>query len=238
MKKILFSGLLALGFGFTSTAQDGAAQVFERAKAAHGGAALEGMTSYRDAGFISYYDEKGQITAKIDYKQMYDFATQKFRLEVSQNKTLLQIQQVAPTEAWTWTSQSGVVRLPAAQAKPLRDSFSQGIFAFRAKTADLKDLKTLGTVKIAGIEGTQISFSLNGAVSKPVIAADGTILGGVDTLQGAEIQGISSDYRVINGVKVAFLSKSTVGGKPVFDLQVDTAEVNPAFTEADFARPK
>ncbi len=53
MKKVLLVGLTALGFGFTSIAQDGTAQIFERAKAAHGGAALDTLNTYCDVGNIS-----------------------------------------------------------------------------------------------------------------------------------------------------------------------------------------
>ncbi len=238
MKKVLLVGLAALGLSVISVAQDGAVQIYERAKAAHGGAALESMTTYRDVGTITGYNEKGQVAAILGYKQVFDFSSQKLRIEILQGKNVLQIQQATPTEAWAWTSESGVVRLPAAQAKPLRDSFSQGLFAFRAKSVDLKDLKTLGAVKIAGLEGTQISFSLNGVVNKPIIAADGMIIGAQDMLNGVEVQGISSDFRNTGGVKIAFLNKSTVGGQPLADLKTETAEVNPSLTEADFARPK
>jgi hypothetical protein len=237
MKKVLLTGLLALGFGFSSVAQDGAAGIFERAKAAHGGAALENMAAYRDAGNISVYDDKGQIAGKLGFRQTYDFSTSRVRVEILQDKKAIQIFQTAPTEAWSWTEQSGVVRLPAAQAKPIRDSLTEGLFAFRAKTTDVTNFKTNGTVKIGTLEGTSIEFTVGGVVNQPVIATDGTILGTSTTVEGALAQTATSDYRVVAGVKIAFSSVSSLGGKIAFDFKTDTAEVNPTLTESDFARP-
>jgi hypothetical protein len=238
MKKDVFVCLVTVMLGFSTLAQDSATQIFERAKAAHGGAALESITTYRDAGNISYFDEKGQVIAKVGFRQTYDFSTSRVRIELLQDKKIVQIYQTASTEAWSWTEQSGVLRLPAAQAKPFRDSLSQGIFAFRAKVADLTGLKSNGLVKIGDLEGTSIEFAVNGIVNKPVIATDGTIIGGSDTLNGVVVQSASSDYRTLGGVKIAFSSVTSAAGKVAFDLKVDTAEVNSVLSDADFARPK
>jgi hypothetical protein len=219
MKKVLLSGLMALGFGFTSIAQDGAATLFEKARAAHGGAAFDTLSTYRDAGDISYYDDKGQVVAKVGFRQTYDFTTSRVRIELLQDKKTIQIFQAAPTEAWSWTEQSGVLRLPAAQAKPFRDSLSQGIFAFRAKVTDLTGLKSNGLVKIGDTEGTSIEFAVNGIVNKPVIGADGTILGGLDTVNGVAVQNVTSDYRTIGGIKMAFSAVTSAAGKIAFDLK-------------------
>jgi hypothetical protein len=234
-KSLLLVGTL---FFASSQAQDGAAQIFERAKAAHGGAALESMTTYRDAGVFSYYDEKGQVTAKLEYKQLYNFTNSTVRYEYFQDKKMVQVLQTTPSLAWAWTEQSGVVRLLPAQAKILRDSIYQNIFFLRAKATDLKDLKASGTVKLGNNEGTLLNFTLGGAVNAPVIAADGTIIGGQITMGEAVLKSVSSDFRSINGVKIAFASSATVGVQPVFDNKLESAEVNPPLTEADFAQPK
>jgi hypothetical protein len=118
-KSLLLVGMLLLA---SSQAQDGAAQIFERAKAAHGGAALENIITYRDSGSISYFDEKGQVTVKLEYKQLYNFSNNTVRFEYFQDKKVVQILQTTPSLAWGWTQQSGVVRLPPAQAKLVRDS--------------------------------------------------------------------------------------------------------------------
>ena len=237
MKKFVLIGLFASLLAIGSQAQDGASQIFERAKAAHGGAALESLITYRDTGTISSFD-KGQVVAKLEYRQVYDFATSKVRIELLQNKKPIQIFQTLPNEAWSWTSQSGVVRLPAAQAKPIRNSLFEGLFAFRAKSSELTDLKVTSAVKIGNLDGTAIEFKLNGIPSYPVIAADGTIIGAQTTVNNNVVQANSSDYRTVAGVRLSFLTTTSVAGQPAFELKVDTAEVNPALTDADFAKPQ
>jgi hypothetical protein len=234
-KSLLLVGALLFA---SSHAQDGAAQIFERAKAAHGGAALESMTAYRDAGMITYFDAKGQVTAKVDFKQIYDLQNSRIRLEISQNQKLLQIIQTTPLAAWSWTEQSGVVRLPAAQAKPIRDSLYQGLFAFRAKTSQLTDLKVVGTVKINNVEGTLLNFKWNDIASAPVIAADGTVIGSQETVDKVVVQGASSDLRTVGGVRLFFQTVSSANGQMAFALKLESAEVNPTLTDADFAQPK
>jgi hypothetical protein len=222
----------------SSQAQDGAAQIFERAKAAHGGAALETMTAYRDAGTITYFDAKGQVAAKVDFKQIYDLQNSRIRIEILQNQKPVQIIQTTPLAAWSWTEQSGVVRLPATQAKPIRDTMYQGLFSLRAKTSQLTDLKVVGTVKIGNVEGTLLNFKWNAIPSAPVIAADGTVIGSQETVDGVLVQGASSDLRTVGGVRVVFQTTSSANGQMAFALKLENAEVNPNLTDADFAQPK
>jgi hypothetical protein len=234
-KSLLLVGALLFA---SSQAQDGAAQIFERAKAAHGGAALETMTGYRDVGLINYYNEKGEVSAKIEYKQVIQFSSSTVRFEYSQNKKVVQILQTTPSQAWGWTEQSGVVRLPPAQAKIVRDSLNQGLFAFRAKATDLKDLKIGASVKLGNTEGTVLNFSLGGAINAPVVAIDGTIVGGQTMVDTAVLQSVSSDFRTVGGIKIAFASRTTLGAQLAFDQTISSAEVNPSLSDADFAQPK
>ncbi len=239
MKKLLLIGLLSLGAGVTSSvAQDSAAQIFERAKAAHGGAAIETMQTYSDTGSLSLY-QNAQLVGKFGYTQKYDFLTMTARIEVSLEGQLVLIQQVSKAAAWQWSPQSGVVSLPDAQAKPIRDSFYQGFFALKAKASALTDLKSDGLVKLSDtVSGAGISFKLNGADNSFVIGNDGVILGGKAVVDGVTIITLQSDNRVVSGIKLSFLSKSSSGGQPVTEVETSAAQVNPAFTDADFAQPK
>ena len=239
MKKLLLSGLLAFGFGVTaSVAQDSAAQIFERAKAAHGGAAIEALQTYSDTGSLSLF-QKGQLVGKFGYTQKYDFQNLIGRIEVSLEGQVLVVQQVSKTEAWQWAPQSGVVNLPDAQAKPLRESFYQGFFALKAKASDLTDLKSDGLVKLSDtLSGAGISFKLNGVDNSFVIGNDGVILGGKTVVDGATVISLQADNRVVSGIKLPFTTKATSDGQPATELETSAAQVNPVFTDADFAQPK
>lgn len=239
MKKLLLVGLLAFGMSVTSSvAQDSVAQIFERAKAAHGGADIEALQTYSDTGLLSFY-QNAQLVGKFGYTQKYDFKTMTMRIEVSLERQPAVIQQVSKDAAWQWTPQSGVVSLPAAQAKPLRDSFYQGFFALKAKASALTDLKSDGLIKLSDtVSGAGITFKLNGADNSFVIGNDGVILGGKTLVDGATVITLYGDNRVVSGIKLPFTAKSSSDGQPVTELESTAAQVNPVFTEADFAQPK
>jgi hypothetical protein len=215
-----------------------AAALFERAKAAHGGEALGNLKTYRDNGTITIY-QNAQVAAKLDYTQKYNFDTQTARIELSSGGQLAIVQQTTKADAWQWTPQSGTVKLPDAQAKVLRDAANQGFFALRAQVSDLTDLKYDGVVELQkGVSGDAISFKLNGAENVFVLGADGTWIGGKADSAGTTIIGLQSDYRAVSGLKVPFVTKSFVGGSPFSDTVVSAAQINPTFTDADFAQPK
>ncbi len=239
MKKVLLTGFAAIALGLTgSVAQDGAIALFDKVKILHGGAALEGLTTYRDNGTLSLFDEKGQVVAIVGYKQLLDFSNQRIRIEILQDKNLLQVQQATPTEAWSWSQQSGVVRLPPAQSKVLRDSLFQELYGFRAKAADIKDLKVVKTVKIGTVEGTQLGFSLNGAINNPVVAADGTLLASISGSGDAETTNVYADFRDVKGVRFPWKMALQVAGKAAAESKAEVVEPNVVFSETDFARPK
>ena len=239
MKKLLLVGLTAVGLGVTSSvAQDSAAQIFERAKAAHGGASIEALQTYSDMGVLSFY-QNAQLVGKFGYVQKYDFKSLTARIEISLEGQPAVIQQVSKDAAWQWTPQSGVVSLPDAQAKPLRDSFYQGFFALRAKASELTDLKSDGLVKLSdAVSGASISFKLNGVSNNFVVGNDGVILGGKTVAEGMTIISLQGDNRVVSGLKLPFSVKASSDGKPVTELESSAAQVNPVFAEADFAQPK
>ncbi len=239
MKKLLLAGSLAFSFGVTSSiAQDSAAQIFERAKAAHGGAAIEAMQTYSDTGTLSLY-QSAQLVGKFGYAQKYDFKSMTARIEVSLEGQLAVIQQVSKTAAWQWTPQSGVVNLPDAQAKPLRESFYQGFFALRVKASELTDLKSDGLVKLSDtVSGAGISFKLSGVSNNFVVGNDGVILGGKTVVEGVNVVTLQGNNRVVSGVNLPFSVKASSDGQPVTELEGIEAKVNPVFTDADFAQPK
>jgi hypothetical protein len=243
MKK-RFAGLLLVGAIFSSCApmakQDGTSPqaLFEKAKAAHGGAALEEIKTYKDNGTLDIF-QNGQLAAKAEYVQKYDFTTSVGRIEVSLNGKLAAVQQVSKTDAWQWTPQSGVVKLPTAQAQLLKDGLNQWPFSLRAKASDLTEAKYDGRVELAkGISGDSITFRLNGALNNLVIADNGVALGGKLTEEGVTAISLYGDVRVVNGVKLPFSIKVSSGGQPATNLQTVAATVNPAFAAADFAQPK
>ncbi len=242
--KRLTVGLLLLGAAFSSCAPKaggtaGSPQaIFDRAKAAHGGTALDTMKSYSDIGTLSIF-QGGQLAAKVGYVQKYDFSTSRVRIEVSVDGKLAVIQQSTPTDSWQWSPQAGIAKLPADQVKTLQDSLYQGFFALRAKSSEITDAKYDGRVELGkGIVGEGISFKLKGVDSSFVIGDDGLVLGGKVQVDGATVITLQSDNRVVGGVKFPFLVKQSVGTEPASEIITNQAQINVTFTSADFAQPK
>ena len=153
MKQIALAFVTVL-FGAASLAQTAIApktlELLEKAKITQGGQALEGLKTYQEKATLSFY-QNGVVAGALDGLSVVDFSKELVRLELSTAGNLAQIIQVAPNDAWTWTEASGTVKLPAAQAKPIRDSLYQGIFALRFATNGLDAASSNGTVELPGM---------------------------------------------------------------------------------------
>jgi hypothetical protein len=230
---LLLVGLFA--FCFSSLAQDGAVQIFERAKATHSSPVLERLVTYRDAGRLVYYNN-GQVTGQLSFRKIAELKSRRVRFEVLENNRVVSIQQTGQ-DAWQWTQQTGVTRLPQAQAQPLQDSLSQTFLALRAKTNELEGLTTLGTMQIGERRGTILRFFYNGAANTLVVGPNGTIIGGLENLGGTDFQIEFSDYRNVGGNQLWFLMRFYTAGKLELVSQLEQIDLNPVLTEQDFAPP-
>ena len=235
--------LIALSLIFTSAlAQTGiapkAADLLEKAKTAHGGAALENMMTYRDTGTYSVY-QNGALAGELQGTQVIDFVGERFRIELKLGDTVAQIIQTSPKDAWTWTAAAGTVKLPTAQAKPIRDGLYQSLFGLRLGGKNRDSATADGVIDLGnGIKGESVSVVTRGAPAKYVFDESGTWIGGKDDLDGQELLNAQSDYRVQDGIKIPFASKTTIAGQPYINVQLSKVEINPALTENDFAQPK
>ena len=160
--------LIALSLIFTSAlAQMGiapkAADLLEKAKAAHGGAALEQMMTYRDTGTYSVY-QNGTLAGELQAVQVIDFAGERFRIELKVGDSIAQIIQTTPNDAWSWTAASGTVKLPAAQAKPIRDGLYQSLFGLRMGSKNRDSATSDGIIDLGnGVKGESVSVVTKGA---------------------------------------------------------------------------
>ena len=240
MKKI---SLFAVALVFTSAlAQSGiapkAADLLEKAKAAHGGAALEKLMTYRDVGTYTVY-QNGALAGELQATQVIDFAGERVRIELKVGDSVAQILQTTPQDAWSWTSASGTVKLPATQAKPIRDGLYQALFGLRLGGKNRDSATADGLVDFGdGIKGESVSVVTKGASAKYVFDETGTWIGGKDISEGQELLSAQSDFRVQDGIKIPFISKTTIAGQPYIDVQLSKVEINPTLSDSDFAAPK
>ena len=240
MKKF---SLFAVALVFTSAlAQSGiapkAADLLEKAKAAHGGAALEKLMTYRDVGTYTVY-QNGALAGELQATQVIDFAGERVRIELKVGDSVAQILQTTPQDAWSWTSASGTVKLPAIQAKPIRDGLYQALFGLRLGGKNRDSATADGLVDFGdGIKGESVSVVTKGASAKYVFDETGTWIGGKDISEGQELLSAQSDFRVQDGIKIPFASKTTIAGQPYIDVQLSKVEINPTLSDSDFAAPK
>ncbi len=236
MKKLVLvfsSLLLSVSFAQTAIAPK-TLELLDKAKTVQGGQALENLKTYQEKATLTIY-QNGVVAGALDGLSMVDFTKELVRLELSAVGNLAQIIQVDPKESWTWTEASGTVKLPAAQAKPLRDSLYQGIFALRIATNGLDAASSNGMVELpGGIKGESVTISTKGAVSNLVFDTDGTVVGSKDE----DTNSVYGDFRLIDGIKVAFSSKIYQGAELSIDTTTSTVLINPTFTDKTFAKPK
>ncbi len=240
MKKI---GLFACALLFTSAlAQTSiapkAADLLEKAKAAHGGDALEKMMTYRDTGTYTIY-QNGAVAGEFEATQLFDFAGERGRLEIKLSGSLLQILEFTPDDAWSWTQASGVIKLAATEAKIIRDGLNQALFGLRLGAKNRDSASSDGVVDFGnGVKGESVTVVTKGAQAKYVFDGTGTWIGGKDSSDGQELVNSQGDYRTQNGVKIPFSSKTTIAGQPYLDAQLSKVEINPSLTDQDFAKPQ
>jgi hypothetical protein len=236
MKKLAFLfGTLFIGAALAQTAiAPKTLALLEKAKITQGGQALENLKTYQEKSTLTVY-QNGVVAGALDGLSMVDFGKEQVRLELSTAGTLAQIIQIDPKESWTWTEASGTVKLPAAQAKPIRDSLYQGIFALRVALKEFDAASSNGMVELpGGVKGESVTISTKGAVSNLVFDADGTIVGSKED----ETNSVYSDFRMTDGIKVAFSSKIYQGAELSIESTTSTVLINPSFTDKTFAKPK
>jgi hypothetical protein len=236
MKKLAF--LFSTLFIGAALAQNAIApktlELLEKAKTTQGGKALENLKTYQDKATLTIY-QNGVVAGALDGVSIVDFSKEQVRLELSAAGELAQIIQVAPNDSWSWTTASGTVKLPAAQAKPIRDALYQGIFALRVGTDQLDAATSNGMVELpGGIKGESVTISTKGAVSNLVFDGDGTVLGSKDE----ETNSVYSDFRMVDGIKISFSSKIYQGTELSIDTTTSNVLINPNFTDKTFAKPK
>jgi hypothetical protein len=209
-------------------------ELLEKAKTTQGGKALENLKTYQDKSTLTIY-QNGVVAGALDAISMVDFTKEQVRLELSAGGELAQIIQVAPNDSWSWTGSSGTVKLPAAQSKPIRDSLYQGVFALRIATKEFETASSNGVVELpGGIKGESVTISTKGAVSNLVFDTDGTVLGSKED----DTNSVYGDFRVIDGIKIAFSSKLYQDKELYIDNTTSNVLINPSFTDKTFAKPK
>ncbi len=237
MFKRLITTILALGLAAAQNAvAPQASQLLEKARLAHGGSALENLKFYRETTDVTYYAPNGDPAIRITALTTADFAGERLRLEVYQGQTLLEIDQVTPADAWSWTKQSGTIKLPNVQASPLRESLYQGWYGLRFG-GDREAATVDGAQAFADQKGQAVNATTHGVKAAYLFDPNGLLIAEKSQIpQVGEIVTVYSAYRTVDGIQIPFQGIGYVATKKFFQASVETAVINPALTDADFAR--
>jgi hypothetical protein len=239
MKLALFTAL-ALG---STLAQDAiapkAADLLEKAKTTLGGATLENIKTYREATKLTYYAPNGSVGIEINAVTLVDFTTERLRLEVSQNDKIIEIDQVTPTEAWAWTQKTGTIKLPNAQAKPLRESFYQSWYGLRFGSKNRDAASADGPQTFATQKGEAVTVTTKGTKATYLFDPSGGLIAEKSQVaQVGEVITVYGAFRAVDGLQIPFEGTGYVGTQKFFAATVNDAKINPALSDADFAAPK
>jgi hypothetical protein len=243
MKKFLsiaFALTTAIAFSQTSVAPK-AAELLEKAKATHGGTALDGLKTYQETTELTYFDDKGKVAAQLTGVVKLDFASERVRVEILQAKNLIVIQQYDPKGSSSWDPKSGTLKLPKAEAESVRGSLYQGVTALKfgknreAATAD-------GPGTMLELKGDLVSLTTKGIKTSYLLDANGVVLSErYSSPQLGSVITTYSDVRDVNGLKLPFASKAHVEqAKNALFAESKTSDIkiNPVFTATDFEMPK
>ena len=243
MKKffsIAFVLTTAIALGQASVAPQ-AAELLEKAKATHGGAAFDGLKTYQETAELTYFDEKGKVAAKLNVVVKVDFTADRVRYDFLQDGKPVAIQQYDPKGSSSWDPKSGTLKLPKAEAESVRSSLYQGVTGLKygknreAATAD-------GPGGMLELKGDLVSLTTKGIKTSYLLDANGVVLSERNSSpQLGSLISTYSDVRDVNGLKLPFASKTYAEqAKNALFAESKTSEikVNPTFTAADFEMPK
>ncbi len=203
--------------------------LLERARVAHGGAALDKIRTYTERGESTVF-VNGQ-SAVLNVTSSADVTAQIVRAEYAVNGQRALIAQVSPLEAWQWTAQTGVQPMAESDAADLRSAFSTGWFGLRGNVKpDKLEVVAVGGNQALRVtnKGLTVTYSFDAAgriASQTAQSADG------------EIVVRQSDYRQVQGVWIAFLSESFLNAKRTRTDRTLEVQINPVLSAETFAKP-
>ncbi|MDX2006356.1 MAG: hypothetical protein SFU83_13850 [Meiothermus sp.] len=233
--RLPLSALLFLGLA-AAQVQPQAAQLLERARQAHGGAALQGLRTYQETATIKTF-VNGQLETQTRVVSYVDFLSQRLRLEYYDQEVLIQVVQVSPTEGIRWSQVGGLEDVRGGELTELRNGLNQTWYGLRFGGGGRQTARVLGQQTFQGVRGLGVEVQTRGAKTAYLLGAQNQLLAeryrsGADTLTV-----LYSDIRAVAGLRLPFAAKLYSNGELFAETQVTAARVNPAFSAQTFRPP-
>lgn len=208
-----------------------ALEIFRAVNLAYGGEKLDNLKTLRMKSSTSEGEEG--IT-------LYDLTTPKIRVEIRKNNKL-EIRQLEGNEGWEWVD--GKKKQLSEQQKFLfKLGFCLSEIGLRSKC--LKTTSFGETIIDEEAKAKYLSVTISGEEFGYVIDEKNRLKEIIKIFGDVTSQVVFDDFQTVNGIVFAFLTTSKVlnrnqpiiGGREVI-TKFSSIEVNPEFTESDWAVP-
>lgn len=213
-----------------------ATRLLDAALAAHGGAALANLRTYRETATLTTY-ATGQPENTLIAVSYVDFRAERLRIEYRDGDTLIQVIQCTPRQSQSWSAQTGLKALNPELAKDLRDGFYQNWYGLRLGGTGRETARLGGVRAFADARGQTLEVSTKGAKTTYLFNAKNQLLAErFESSQGRSTV-VYGDLRPVSGILIPFQARIYSGGTLFAEAKVREAKVNPVLGESVWKMP-
>ncbi|GIW30796.1 MAG: hypothetical protein KatS3mg071_0970 [Meiothermus sp.] len=227
---------LVLGtLGQAQVAPD-AAELLNRMRQAHGGAALEQLRTYQETITLTLFSGP-QPQARLTVTNSIDVLAQKVQVEYRVGSNLVQAILYTPEGGQIWTAESGRRALEPALADDFKNSFYQSWLGLRfggtgRELARLEGMRTFGDVRgravVVRTRGTQTTYLVDEQNRLVAESYRGSL---------GDFTAYYDGFRSVSGLLIPFQGRVYVNGVLFAEIQVQEARVNPTLGPETFKLP-
>jgi hypothetical protein len=232
MKRFLVA--LALSIPMLALAQTSGPDLYNKARLAHGEAALNGLKTLKTVGQFTIPGSNSTMTQV----SLFDFERNLYRLEVKAGSTTSAVFRVTPSEAKQWTNGQAVKNIDASTLSALRYGALEGVLAIRATTSSWSSISVGNSTQLAGQSGTALNLGNGTQATMLLLGTDGSLLAQKITANNRDVDIAFSDYKTTSGLKFPYLLKQYENGQSTTQIKYSEIIVNPTLTDANFALPQ
>lgn len=236
MRVFLFAFLFAVSTVGLAQVEPAAADYLERALEAHGGEALQQLTTYQDEGVLINYDPAGAVFSEVPYRTVIDLAGPSLRMEMLAEGMVVVLQQVTPEGGFAYMVPNGEVPLTEEQVEELRMSVDAGFFGLRHGAAGAESARYLGEQTWDETSGHAVEVVRNGNAITYLLGADGRLLADrYSTAQLGETTNFYTELREVDGVLVPVAYESHALGMKVLGSRAHEVALGEPLPEDAFS---
>ncbi|GEM85446.1 hypothetical protein MGR01S_00710 [Meiothermus granaticius NBRC 107808] len=213
-----------------------AGTLLERAKAAHGGAALSNLRTYQETATLTTF-QVGQPEHTLSVVSYVDFKAERLRIEYRDGRTLIQVIQFSPQAAQSWSAQRGTQPLGAELAQDLRNGLYQNWYGLRLGSKGRQEMQLEGEQTFADVTGLTVRVRTQGATTTYLFDSQGRLRAErTDNSQGRTTV-VYGDLKSVEGVLIPFQARLYANGALFAEAKIKEARVNPPLGPATWKMP-